>query len=48
MELTWLAEVTSRYRVFGIAKPEHFVQAQIYMRKMGIASCLYFAVMQDT
>ena len=30
------------------AKPEHFVQAQIYMRKMGIASCLYFAVCKNT
>jgi hypothetical protein len=29
-------------------KPEHFVQAQIYMRKMGIASCLYMAVNKNT
>jgi hypothetical protein len=30
------------------AKPEHFVQAQIYMRKMGLASCLYMAVNKNT
>jgi hypothetical protein len=30
------------------AKPEHFVQAQIYMRKMGIAICLYMAVCKNT
>ena len=37
-----------RQEVFRIIKPEHFVQAQIYMRKMGIASCLYFAVCKNT
>jgi len=30
------------------AKPEHFVQAQIYMRKMGVAACLYMAVNKNT
>ena len=30
------------------AKPEHFVQAQLYMRKMGLATCLYFAVCKNT
>jgi hypothetical protein len=30
------------------AKPEHFVQAQIYMRRMGLATCLYLAVNKNT
>jgi hypothetical protein len=30
------------------AKPDHFVQAQIYMRRMGLAFCLYMAVNKNT
>jgi hypothetical protein len=30
------------------AKTEHYVQMQIYMRKMGLAVALYFAVCKDT
>jgi len=30
------------------AKPEHFVQSQIYLRKMGLTTCLYMAVNKNT
>jgi len=30
------------------AKPDHFVQSQIYMRKMGLALCLYMGVCKNT
>jgi len=30
------------------AKPDHYVQMQVYMRKMGLAVCLYVAVNKNT
>jgi hypothetical protein len=49
---TWRAHVAGKgpFKGKGVreAKPDHFVQAQIYMRKMGLSICLYLATNKNT
>jgi hypothetical protein len=48
---TWRACINGgQFKGKGVreAKFEHYVQMQIYMRKMGLAVCIYFAVCKNT